>query len=139
MLMLTMGRTGLLHTLRVAVVALLAVALTGVAPLRAAHAQPVVDAAEARADLEAQMVRADVRAEFAALGVSPDEAIERIASLSDAEVLALHTRLAEQPAGQGVATLASIVLVALIVFVITDLLGYTDVLPFINPLPRPAS
>jgi hypothetical protein len=137
--MLTIGRTGL-RTLRAALVILLAVALSGVAPLRAAQAQPIVDAAKARAELQATLVRADVQAELTALGVSAEEASARVASLSDAEVLALHGKIAAQPAGQGFAeAVAGILLVTLLVFVITDLLGYTDVLPFINPLPRPAN
>jgi len=137
--MLRMVKTGL-HTLRVALVVLLAVALTGVAPLRAAQAQPIVNAAEARADLQATLARADVQAELVTLGVSADEASARVASMSDAEVLALHGKVADLPAGQGFAeAVAGILLVTLLVFVITDLLGYTDVLPFINPLPRPAN
>ena len=93
--------------------------------------------AAARAELRALMARADVRAEIARQGVDPAEAEARIASLSDAEVVRLQHRVAEVPAGADfIGLVAGILLVTILVLLITDLLGYTDVFSFIRPLPR---
>ena len=70
-----------------------------------------------------------------ALGVDRDEALARLASLSDREVQQIAGKLDELPAGQsflaGVLVVAGAVLIAL---VILDLVGVTDVFTFINPV-----
>ena len=91
--------------------------------------------AEARADYErAELVqmlqREDVRAELQALGVDPAAAGERVARMTDAEVAELNGRLNELPAGQDA---LGVILVIFIVFVITDVIGATDIFPFIEP------
>ena len=53
--------------------------------------------------------------------------------LSDAEIQALADRLDEYPAGEG--TFETILILAFLAFLallITDLLGYTDIFPFVN-------
>jgi hypothetical protein len=91
----------------------------------------------ARAELSALLARADLAAELERLGVSPEQAQARLASLSDAEVEALRSRLAELPAGEGfLEIVVTILLVTILILAITDLLGFTDVFSFINPLPR---
>jgi hypothetical protein len=83
------------------------------------------------------MAREDVRAEIARQGIDPAEAEARIATLSDAEVVRLQQQIAQVPAGGDfVGVLVAILLLTVIVLLITDLLGYTDVFSFINPLPR---
>jgi len=77
--------------------------------------------------------RADVRDQFREWGVDPAEAERRVAALSDAEIASLSARLPDEPAGQGVVGfLFGAVIIALVVLIVTDLLGYTDVFPFIN-------
>jgi hypothetical protein len=91
----------------------------------------------ARADLQALLARPDLRAELARHGVDPAEAEARIASLSDAEVVRLQQQIDQVPAGGDfVGVIVAILLITLLVLLITDLLGYTDVFSFINPLPR---
>lgn len=91
----------------------------------------------ARAELRALMARADIRAEIARQGIDPAEAEARLATLSDAEAVRLQQQIAEVPAGGDfVGLVAGILLITLLVLLITDLLGYTDVFSFINPLPR---
>jgi hypothetical protein len=67
--------------------------------------------------------------------VDRNEALARLASLSDQEVQEIAGRIDELPAGQnvvvGVLVIAGVVF---IVLVIMDLLGVTDVFPFINPI-----
>lgn len=88
---------------------------------------------EARARVSAALEREDVQAQLRAWGVGPDEAKRRIAALSDTEIAMLSDRLAEDPAGQGVVgTLLVIAAIGFLVLVITDLVGATDVFPFIH-------
>ena len=91
--------------------------------------------ASERERLAAILLRDDVREQMEALGVDRDEAIARLASLSDQEVQQIAGQIDELPAGQsvlvGVLVVAGIVLLAL---VITDLLGITNVFAVINPI-----
>jgi hypothetical protein len=92
-------------------------------------------AASDRERLAAILLRDDVRQQMEALGVDRDEAIARLASLSDQEVQQIAGRVDELPAGEnflvGVLIVAGAVLIGL---VITDLLGITDVFAVINPI-----
>ena len=92
-------------------------------------------AAGERERLAAVLQRDDVRRPMEALGVDRDEAVARLASLSDAEVREIAGRIDQLPAGQsflaGVLIVAGAVLIAL---VILDLVGVTDVFAFINPV-----
>ena len=67
-----------------------------------------------------------------ALGVSPDMVKERVAQMTDAEVAQLNQHLADLPAG-GVDALG-VILILFIVFIITDMLGATDIFPFVKPI-----
>ena len=96
------------------------------------------DRSTARAAWIAMLDREDVRAELQQLGIDPAEARARVASLSDAEVEAIQGRLDELPAGASFAgAVAGVLIVTVTVLLFTDLLGFTDVYPFIKPLPRP--
>jgi hypothetical protein len=112
-------------------------------PLGAARAglvttEQLVEAKSAASDRErlaAILMRDDVRAQMEALGVDRDEALTRLASLSDQEVQQIAGQIDDLPAGQnflvGVLIVAGIVLIGLVVL---DLLGVTDVFAFINPI-----
>lgn len=71
--------------------------------------------------------RSDVRARLQAYGVSPAQAQERVAALSDAEAAQLASQLDELPAGGDV--LGAAVLIFL-VLLFTDIMGYTKIFPF---------
>jgi hypothetical protein len=112
-------------------------------PLGAARAglvttEQLVEAKSAASDRErlaAILMRDDVRAQMEALGVDRDEAMARLASLSDQEVQQIAGQVDELPAGQNL--LVSILVIAgavLIGLVILDLLGVTDVFAVINPI-----
>jgi hypothetical protein len=90
------------------------------------------DAAE-RARVLAFLDRAEVREQIVALGVDPNEAAARVRALSDAQVREIAGQLDELPAGQSAigAVVGAIVLIFLILLV-TDLLGLTDVFPFVR-------
>ena len=86
-----------------------------------------------RAHIAALFARDDVRQELRALGVDPDEANARIVGMTDEEVREVAARIDTLPAGQGVAeALISAALIIFIVLLVTDLLGVTDVFPFVK-------
>ena len=60
------------------------------------------------------LVREDVMAEMQALGVSPEEAAERVDSLSAAELQQIAGKLDTLPAGQGILLVAILVIVILV-------------------------
>ena len=81
--------------------------------------------------------RGDVQTQLEALGISPAEARSRVAGLTADEVAAINARLDELPAGGSFAgAVVGIILVLFLALLITDLLGFTDVFPFVDPLPR---
>lgn len=87
--------------------------------------------ADGRTTLANTLARNDVRAQLLAYGVQPEAVEARIAALSDTEARQLADQMAELPAGGD--GLGVIVLV-LLVLVLTDLLGVTDVFPAIRPV-----
>lgn len=91
------------------------------------------DGADDRARVLAFLDRADVREQIVALGVDPNEAAARVGALSDAQVREIAGRLDQLPAGQSAlgAVLGAILIIFLILLV-TDLLGLTDVFPFVR-------
>lgn len=79
------------------------------------------------------MERADVRQQMVTMGVDPDLARSRVASMTDQEIVQISDRIDQLPAGSGV--FESILIVAgivAIVFFITDLIGWTDVYKVVN-------
>lgn len=73
---------------------------------------------------------AQVQSKLIELGVSPADAKQRIASMTSAELDALNNQLNEMPAGGIVGT----ILTVLVVVAVLDLMGITDVYPFIRPI-----
>lgn len=58
-------------------------------------------------------------------GVEQTAAASRVAALTDAQVQSLHQRIEDSPAGAGAEGLVIIILI----LVITELMGYTDIVP----------
>ena len=76
--------------------------------------------------------RGDVRSYLSANGVDPAFAKARIESLTDAEVHELAGRLDEHPAGQDFGAILGIAFLVFLTLLITDILGYTDIFPFVK-------
>jgi hypothetical protein len=83
---------------------------------------------EARQDkvdqLQQAMLRDDVGEALVALGVTPEAAQERIATLSDDELLALENQIDRLPAGGNLLVVIGIVFIVLLIL---DLTGVTNV------------
>jgi len=76
------------------------------------------------------LARDDVRSQLTAMGVNPDDAVKRVANLTDQEASLFADKMQELPAG-GDSVLGLLVLIFL-VLLLTDILGYTDVFPFVK-------
>lgn len=70
-----------------------------------------------------------VQEQLIAMGVSPSDAKQRLENMTDAEILEFSAKMDEMNAGSGV--VGALVFVFLVLLV-TDLLGYTDVFPFVK-------
>jgi hypothetical protein len=91
------------------------------------------DGAAERARVLAFVERADVREQMVALGVDPDEAAARVQALSDAQVREVAGQLDRLPAGQSaIGIIVGAILLVFLVLLLTDLLGLTNVFPFVN-------
>jgi hypothetical protein len=105
--------------------------------LPAAHAgmigtEAVVNAAQAqqnRERLHSALSRDDVQSQLLARGVDPVQVQARVDSLTDEEVQTLATDMDQLPAGGSV--VGALVLIFLVLLV-TDLLGLTNVYPFVK-------
>ncbi len=73
---------------------------------------------------------AEVQNKLIELGVSPAEAKQRIANMTNQELEALNNEINDMPAGGIVSTIVTV----LVVVAILDLMGITDVYPFIRPI-----
>ena len=81
-----------------------------------------INITQARKDIETQLIE---------LGVAQQDAFHRVASMTDSQIESVTSQLSELPAG---ASARGIILTVFIVFVITDVLGATDIFPFIKPM-----
>ena len=73
--------------------------------------------------------REEVRTALTSQGVDLEMAKQRVSSMTDEEVRVLNQKIDEMPAGGGV--VATVVIIFL-VLIITDIIGWTDVYPFVN-------
>jgi hypothetical protein len=92
------------------------------------------DAASARRHVRAYLERDAVAEQLEAWSVPARQARARVDAMTDEEILQLAQRIESMPAG-GLDALSVIFLVSVISFgtlVVTDLLGVTDVFPFIE-------
>jgi len=92
-----------------------------------------IQAQKARRALCAFIERKEVQDAMIAQGISPIEAKARVSSLSDAEVMRISDKMDKLPAGgDALSTLIGLAVLVFIVLLFTDLLGLTDIFPFIK-------
>jgi hypothetical protein len=96
------------------------------------------EVAQAAADVDRERVRAfldrdDVRGVLERWDVSAEEAKARVDSLTDAELASIAGRIDAMPAGGStVGAILGALLLIFVILLITDLLGLTDVFPFVR-------
>jgi len=121
-------------------IAMASLLVMNVAPIGMAHAKMVTtdqvigqsNASDERTQILNFLMREDVQQHMTRLGVDPEEAENRVASLSDEEIQQIAGRLDELPAGEGIGVIVGAILIIFLVLLITDLVGVTDVFPFVK-------
>jgi len=88
--------------------------------------------AESRAHIHRMIDRPELTRELTRLGVAPREAHRRIDAMSDAEIRVLKGQLDEAPAGGWVGAVLGAILIVFFVLLFTDLIGATDVFPWVR-------
>jgi len=128
----------MIHFLRRPIAALLSI-LLALSPLLPAQAamignQQIINQhqqGQTRDSLQQLLQQQSAREQLQALGVSPDLVKSRIDSLTDSELARINRHVDTLDAGGNI---LGILLVIFIVFVITDVIGATDIFPFIHPV-----
>ena len=88
---------------------------------------------EARNQIKTILAREDAQAVLRAEGIDPLEAMARVDSLTDSEARRIADQIEELPAGGSFfVTLFVVVGIIVIILIITDALGYTNVFTFIR-------
>ena len=128
----------MMHKLKRFVSLLMVVAMMGVQalPVQAAMIGTDTLLAQEQAQFDREQLaqlldREDMQQQLQAMGVDKADAKQRVAQMTDSEVQQLNAQLSELPAGGDT---LGIVLLILLVFVITDVIGATDIYPFIDPV-----
>ncbi len=85
-----------------------------------------------RDSLQQLFMQDQVRAQLQALGVSPEWASERARTLTDADLARINNGAGQLQAGGE--SVLGVLLVIFIVFVITDIIGATDIFSFVHPV-----
>jgi len=73
--------------------------------------------------------RADLAAQLKGAGVDPAQLQARIDALTDEEVTLLAEQLDQLPAGSGILSTVALIFLVLLA---TDVLGYTEIFPFVK-------
>lgn len=95
----------------------------------------IVSPAAAHADQSALrhlLEQQDARQQLQAWGVAPSSLDARIASLSDSELARINQGIESLQAGSG--SVLGVLVLIFVIFVITDVIGATDIFPFIHPV-----
>lgn len=117
-----MFKKRVLQCLMIAIVALTAslpvqAAMVGTAQIQANTPVMAGDVTQQREWIREQLVKG---------GVDETVAVTRVAAMTDVQVAKIHQRIDEVPAGGG--TAETLIIIGL-VLVITELMGYTDIIP----------
>jgi len=92
-----------------------------------------IKARDARDYLKTLISKNDIKKSLISQGIDPDEAKARVDSLSDSEVIEVADKIEQLPAGGGAfGALIGAALIVFLVLLLTDILGYTDVFPFVK-------
>lgn len=74
------------------------------------------------------------RAALLSMGVAPERVLERAQRLTPQELAQLNSQLERLPAGGS--DILGVLVLLFIVFIVTDMLGATDIFPFVHPITK---
>jgi hypothetical protein len=89
-------------------------------------------ATEARAYIKSVLAREDIQQLFMARGIDPIEAQARVGVLTDQEAIRMAETMENLPAGGSIAYIFGLAVLVFLVLLVTDLLGYTNIFPFVK-------
>jgi hypothetical protein len=96
-------------------------------------AKDSIEGKQARNYILSVLAREKVQAVLTAQGIDSQEAKRRLDSLTDAEVIRFAKEIKQLPAGGGAfGTIVGAALIVFLVLLITDIMGFTDVFPFVK-------
>lgn len=91
--------------------------------------ESLLETETSRTKIEAFLARADIQKQLVNQGINPEQALLRVNRLTDAEINVLADEIDTIPAGGDIVGAAVFIFLVLLV---TDLLGLTDVFPFVK-------
>jgi len=89
-------------------------------------------ATEARAYIVSVLAREDIQQLLTARGIDPIEAQARVGALTDQEAIRMAETMENLPAGGNIAWIFGLAVLVFLVLLVTDLLGYTNIFPFVK-------
>ena len=89
-------------------------------------------ATEARAYINTVLAREDIQQLLMARGIDPIEAQARVGVLTDQEAIRMVETMENLPAGGSIAYIFGLAVLVFLVLLVTDLLGYTNIFPFVK-------
>jgi hypothetical protein len=96
-------------------------------------AKDSIEGKQARNYILSVLAREEVQAVLTAQGIDSQEAKRRLDSLTDAEVIRFAKEIKQLPAGgSAFGTIVGAALIVFLVLLITDIMGFTDVFPFVK-------
>jgi predicted proteasome-type protease len=98
-----------------------------------ANAQ-VIDRMQQQTDRNAViqlLQRSEVHDYLLSMGVQPQDVEQRVNRMTSNELAQLNSQLEEMPAGGDV---VGLLVLLFIIFLITDIIGATDIFPFVHPV-----
>jgi hypothetical protein len=91
-----------------------------------------VQGEESRSKVIAFLDRQEVRDALVQKGISPEQAKNRVASLTDQEISYISKTIDQLPAGAGAGAVIGAAVLIFLVLLVTDILGFTNVFPFVK-------
>ena len=89
-------------------------------------------ASDARTTISRLLAREDIQQALIHQGIDPVEAQARVDSLSDEEAVRFAGAIDQLPAGGFIGYVIGVAVLVFIILLITDILGYTDIFPFVK-------
>jgi len=89
-------------------------------------------ATEARAYIAGVLAREDIQKALIDRGIDPLEARARVGTLTDQEAIQYANTMEQLPAGGVIGYIVGLAVFLFLVLLVTDILGYTDIFPFVK-------
>jgi len=89
-------------------------------------------AEEARAYISSVLAREDIQKALIAHGIDPIEAQARVGTLTNQEAIQFADTMEQLPAGGLIGYIVGLTVFVFLVLLVTDILGYTDIFPFVK-------